>query len=64
MAAIITTRAREGRIGIEPTPVLAASKWRFGRRPAAALPLPERVLYRAATELRSEGLASPLGSVR
>ncbi|UGU18831.1 RNA-directed DNA polymerase [Mycobacterium avium] len=57
MAAIIATRAREGSVGNQPAPVLAASKWRHGRRPAAALPLPERVLYRAATSLLADGLA-------
>ncbi|WP_457226608.1 RNA-directed DNA polymerase [Mycobacteroides abscessus] len=57
VAAIIATRAREGRVGTEPAPVLAASKWRHGRRPAAALALPERVLYRAATSLLGDGLA-------
>ena len=57
VAAIIATRAREGRVGTEPAPVLAAAKWRHGRRPAAALALPERVLYRAAASLLGDGLA-------
>lgn len=57
VAVIITTRAREGNVGNQPAPVLAASKWRHGRRPAAVLPLPERVLYRAATSLLGDGLA-------
>lgn len=56
VAAIIDTRAREGRVGTEAAPVLAASKWRHGRRPAAALALPERVMYRAAARLLDEGL--------
>jgi Reverse transcriptase (RNA-dependent DNA polymerase) len=58
VAAIIDTRAREGRVATEPAPVLAASKWRHGRRPAAALALPERVMYRAAASLLDEGLAA------
>lgn len=57
VAAIITTRAREGRVGVEPPPVIAASKWRHGRRPVAAMALPERVLYRASTSLLNDGLA-------
>lgn len=57
VAAIIATRAQEGRVGIQPAPVLAAGKWRHGRRPAAALALPERTLYRAATNLLGDGLA-------
>ncbi|MFD6197008.1 RNA-directed DNA polymerase [Mycobacteriaceae bacterium NPDC060252] len=57
MTAIIANRAREGRVATEPAPVLAASKWRHGRRPAAALALPERVMYRAAANLLDEGLA-------
>ena len=57
VAAIIATRAREGRVGTKPAPVLAASKWRHGRRPAAALALPERVMYRAAASLLGDGLA-------
>lgn len=57
VAAIITTRAREGRVGVEPLPVIAASKWRHGRRPVAAMALPERVLYRASTNLLNDGLA-------
>jgi hypothetical protein len=31
VAAIIATRAREGRVVFKPAPVLAASKWRHGR---------------------------------
>lgn len=61
VAAIIATRAREGRVGAEPAPVLAAGKWRHGRRPAAALALPERTLYRAATGLLGDGLADERG---
>ena len=44
VAQIIDTRAKEGNVGTEAAPVLAASKWRHGRRPVAAIPLPERVL--------------------
>jgi hypothetical protein len=57
VAEIITTRARVGTVGSQPAPVLAANKWRHGRRPAAVLPLPERVLYRAAISLLADGLA-------
>lgn len=31
--------------------VISASKWRFGRRPVALLPIVERVLYRAVVNL-------------
>jgi hypothetical protein len=55
--AIIATRAQQGKVGTEPAPVLSASKWRHGRRPAAALALPERVLYRATAQLLGDGLA-------
>jgi hypothetical protein len=61
VAGIIATRARQGSVGVEPSPVLAASKWRHGRRPAAAMALPERVLYRAATNLLGDGLAKERG---
>ncbi|MDH3048680.1 RNA-directed DNA polymerase [Gordonia alkanivorans] len=57
VASIIDVRARQGRVGNRAAPVLAASKWRHGRRSAVALPLPERVLYRAATDLLNNGLA-------
>lgn len=32
---------------ISPADVIAANKWRYGRRPVAVLPLAERILYRA-----------------
>jgi hypothetical protein len=32
---------------ISPADVIAANKWRYGRRPVAVLPLVEKVLYRA-----------------
>lgn len=56
VASIIATRAMEGGIGNRHASVLAASKWRHGRRPVAVLPLAERVLYRAATALLNDGL--------
>ncbi len=61
VAQIIDTRAKEGNVGTEAAPVLAASKWRHGRRPVAAIPLPERVLYRSAARLLDAGLAKERG---
>jgi len=40
-----------------PAHVIAAHKWRYGRRLVAALPLYVRVLYRALVDLLEEGLA-------
>jgi len=57
VAGLIATRAQEGSVGLEPLPIVAANKWRHGRRPAAAMALPERVLYRSATSLLGDGLA-------
>lgn len=42
---------------IEQAPTIAATKWRLGRRPAAAVPLPDRVLFRALTTLLDRRLA-------
>ena len=58
-AEFVTNLLREAAsAGISPrqADVLAASKWRFGRRPVALLPIAERVMYRAVTERIREDL--------
>jgi hypothetical protein len=37
-------------VSLEQPPVIAARKWRHGRRPVAVLPLVDRVLYRGAID--------------
>lgn len=40
-------------------PVVSASKWRFGRRPAVGLTFPQRVLYRSLVAALGDRLAEP-----
>lgn len=41
----------------EEAPIIAAAKWRLGRRPVPAIPLVERILYRSIIDLLDKGLA-------
>lgn len=43
---------------VEPVPVVAVHKWRYGRRPVPLLPLDFRVIYRAVVERLSEELVA------
>jgi hypothetical protein len=50
--------AENGKASLTPDPadVIAASKWQYGRRPVAVLPIVERVLYRAVVDVISPNL--------
>jgi hypothetical protein len=50
--------AERGRASLSPNPAdsVAASKWQYGRRPVAVLPIVERALYRAVVQTISAEL--------
>jgi hypothetical protein len=45
--ADVVAELGQASLRISPADVIAANKWRYGRRPVAVLPLVERILYRA-----------------
>lgn len=59
LAHLSATIATDHTLGSIGAPVVSASKWRFGRRPAMSLTFPERVLYRSLVAALGEGLAAP-----
>ncbi|MCH6169839.1 RNA-directed DNA polymerase [Pseudonocardia alaniniphila] len=56
--AVVDYVSEKGRTSLETAPadVIAASKWQYGRRPVAFLPLTERVLYRAVVATLADDL--------
>lgn len=54
----VATGIQERTDALPPPPIVQAAKWRYGHRPAPAVPLPLRLIYRSATDRLGEFLAA------